>query len=122
MCGTRIDGIRLLNSRINYYKGHPPDNGTDFNPARDWARGKNWYVVRHQPKAPTWAASTHSSGTVQHLIRYQLVATHQITKVVVKITVWQCASRCMSEIQTQGIDDKRRCWSCRRFINGTPIY
>jgi hypothetical protein len=121
MGGARYDGIRLLNSRINYFKGYPPMEDGTWNPSVKWASNKNWHVVRHQPKAPTWAASTHGSSTVQHLVRYQLVATHRITRVVVKMTVWQCAARCSSELQTQGIEDKKKCWSCRRF-SGTPQY
>lgn len=120
MSGTRHDGILLLNYRINYYGGHPPpveEDPREFIHARHAAKARKWHVVRHQPKQKTWAASTHAHGTVQHLVKYQLVATHRITKVVVKITVWQCSARCYSEVQTEGIDNKKRCWNCLKFTN-----
>lgn len=119
--GTRHTGIVLLNQRINYYKGYAPP-ADDISWEKSYATHRNWTVLRHQPKKQIWAASTHAHGTVQHLVRYQLVATHKITNVVVKITVWQCSRRCVSEIQTEGISDKKRCHMCTRFINDLPSH
>ena len=112
----RNDGIVLLNQRINYFDGHPPP-ADELGWRADISRARRWHIVRHQPKQPTWAASGHSLGTVRHLIKYQLVATHKIIPCTVKITVWQCSARCYSDLQLQGLEDKKICWGCRRFAN-----
>lgn len=112
--GTRYEGTVMLNQRINYFSGHAPEQDDDH-PMAGLARRRGWLVTRHVPKRPLWAASTHSLGTKRHLVDYQLVATHKYSGVVVKITRWKCGARCYSELQTGEMDEKTKCWTCRRY-------
>lgn len=56
----------------------------------------DWRVVKHRPKAVTWAKATGSSRARKiHAIRYVLCATH--TKgTQVYLTVWQCGGHANS--------------------------
>ena len=94
---VRQQGVVLLNTRINFYDGRKP---TDLFDDYEYWRGRHpdWTVIRHKAKREIWARSTHGSAAKSHKVRYQLVATH-VTGLVVKITLWECAQRCMSEIR-----------------------
>ena len=119
MTDLRHQGVVLLNTRINFYDGRrPADNEfTGSDPDYDYWRGRHskWTVVRHEPKAPTWARSTHTRGWKAHLVKYQLIATH-VGGMQVQITVWKCGGRCMSPIEVDHHPYDRAslmCWTCR---------
>jgi len=117
----RHQGIVLLNTRINYHKGHaPPPEPHEPDPYEYWrGRSSAWQVLRHQPRATIWARSAHTRGWKAHRVRYQLVATHKATGHVVKITLWECGARCMSEIEVDHHPYDRAalmCWGCLKDV------
>lgn len=112
----RNDGIYLLNVRISHFKdGRIPKEVPYWWEQYQRPGSSKWTVVRHQPKAPTWASSTHPLGTVRHLVRYQLIA-HHVSGFKATITVWQCTRRCNSPITMDEAQmPKKKCWTCSKF-------
>lgn len=87
-----LDGRRLL-SRHFYGGGRYGWPQRNSQQDRVWGV---WRVVKHRPKAVTWAKASGSSRARKvHAIRYSLCATH--TKgTQVYLTVWQCGGHANS--------------------------
>jgi hypothetical protein len=119
----RNDGLYLIHT-LKIWGGNSPyqpvtdeQGWPDRRARRPGAR--KWTLVRHRPKRSTWAASTHTSARVQHLIKEQIVGRH-LSGYVVKVTVWRCGSYAHSDITTESAQmPKRKCWTCTKFEGKT---
>lgn len=58
----------------------------------DSERWRDWRVVKHRPKATTWARSQGPLARKVHAVRYSLVATHR-DGTEVHLTVWWCGGQ-----------------------------
>lgn len=111
----RNDGLALLNARISMLpEGRmPAEMPVGF---LQYLRPghQKWAVTRHTPKGQAWGASTHTSASVRHIVRYQLVARH-VSGLKVQTTVWSCARRAFSIITVDETQlPAKKCWMCTK--------